>query len=129
MSSIKGKNTKPELIVRSFLHRQGLRYRLHSKLLPGMPDLVFRKYNAVIFVHGCFWHAHDDPLCKSSHLPKSNTLYWQTKIEKNKKRDERNIQMLKELGWRIFIIWECQTKNEKYLNELLDNLSKVKIYK
>lgn len=122
MSSIKSKNTKPELIIRSFIHSHGLRYRLHGKSLPGMPDLVLRKYKTVIFVHGCFWHGHNDPSCKSSHIPKSNTQYWKNKIEKNMARDLKNVQMLKELGWRVLIIWECHIKNKQNLNELLLNI-------
>ncbi|AAU27319.1 TPA: DNA mismatch endonuclease Vsr [Legionella pneumophila subsp. pneumophila] len=122
MSSIKGKNTKPEIIVRSFLHRQGLRFRLHSKNLPGQPDLVFRKYNAVVFVNGCFWHGHNEPLCKNSHIPKTNFEYWWNKIERNKSRDKQNIEILKQLGWRVFMIWECELKNHCFLLKLLASI-------
>ncbi|HAT9402016.1 TPA: DNA mismatch endonuclease Vsr [Legionella pneumophila subsp. pneumophila] len=119
MSLIKSKNTKPELIVRSFLHHHGLRFRLHKRDLPGQPDLVFRKFNTVIFVHGCFWHGHDEPNCKSSHIPKSNTQFWSNKIQKNQDRDKSNIEKLKNLGWRIITIWECEIKKPQILDKLL----------
>lgn len=122
MSLIKSKNTKPELIVRSFLHHQGLRFRLHKKDLPGQPDLVFKKFNTVIFVHGCFWHGHDDPNCKSSHIPKSNSQFWSNKIEKNQNRDKSNMEKLKTLGWRIITIWECEIKKPQILDKLLYNI-------
>ncbi|HDO7865843.1 TPA: DNA mismatch endonuclease Vsr [Legionella pneumophila] len=122
MSSIRGKNTKPELIVRSFLHHHGLRFRLHKKDLPGQPDLVFRKFNTVIFVHGCFWHGHNDPSCRSSHIPKSNIEYWCNKIERNKNRDKNNIEKLNKSGWRVFVVWECEIKNEGFLTKLLDDI-------
>ncbi|HHT9706110.1 DNA mismatch endonuclease Vsr [Legionella pneumophila serogroup 8] len=118
MSKIKGENTKPELIVRSFLHSHGYRFRLHDKTIPGCPDIVLKKYNALVFVHGCFWHNHDVPICKISHTPKSNTAYWQDKIQKNVLRDEKNILVLTKMGWRVFIIWECECKQESHLQEL-----------
>ena len=105
MSRIRSKNTKPEIYVRSTLHRKGYRFRIHHNLLPGRPDLVLKKHNAVIFVNGCFWHGH---LCKKFKLPKSNKRFWMNKIENNKKRDRTNKIKLKKLGWKVFIVWECK---------------------
>jgi DNA mismatch endonuclease (patch repair protein) len=104
MTSIKGKNTKPEMIIRKMLHALGFRYRLYAKDLPGCPDIVLPKYNAVIMVNGCFWHGHD---CHLSNMPKSRSEYWEEKINKNRIRDEKNKKQLHELGWRVAIIWEC----------------------
>lgn len=110
MSGIRGSNTRPELIVRSILHKKGLRFRLHDKRLPGKPDLVFPKYHAVVMIHGCFWHGHNCHLFK---LPSSNTPFWQEKISGNKTRDERDTKALNGLGWRVLIVWECATKGKK----------------
>jgi len=106
MSSIQGKNTKPELLVRKYLHSRGLRFRLHAKELPGKPDLIFPKYKVVVFVHGCFWHQH--PRCKFAVVPASNVEFWEQKLGANRERDQRNKRMLKALGWRALTIWECQ---------------------
>jgi len=119
MSAIKGCNTKPELIVRSFLHKNGLRFRLHDKSLPGCPDIVLKKHKSIVFVHGCFWHIHTSKTCKISHFPKSNTAFWKNKLDKNVLRDKKNISSLTELGWHIFIIWECESKQERALKELV----------
>lgn len=108
MAAVKGKDTKPEMLVRRFLHGRGFRYGLHNKNLPGSPDIVLRRFKTVIFVHGCFWHGHED--CKYYRLPKSNIEFWQTKIDRNRTRDKRDIQALHELGWRVIVIWECQLK-------------------
>jgi DNA mismatch endonuclease, patch repair protein len=117
MSQIKGKNTKPELKVRSLLHSMGYRFRLHRKDLPGKPDIVLPKYKTAIFVHGCFWHRHS--MCKYAYTPKSRVEFWESKFRNNIKRDEVNIKKLRGLGWNVVIIWECQTKNlEKFENEL-----------
>lgn len=117
MSKIKGKDTKPELLVRSIVHRMGFRFRLHRKDLPGKPDMVFPKHRKVIFVHGCFWHAH--PGCSRATIPKSNTEFWLRKINGNKERDKRNISLLEELGWRPLVVWECETKDvEKLMDKL-----------
>ena len=106
MSRIKGKDTKPELIVRHHLHAHGYRYRINVKRLPGTPDIVLRKYKTVIFINGCFWHGHEG--CKYFVLPKSNSQFWQRKIDRNKKRDiEKRIQ-LRRLGWHTIIIWGCE---------------------
>ncbi|ARU31746.1 very short patch repair endonuclease [Sulfuriferula sp. AH1] len=115
MAGIKGKNTKPELLVRKYLHSRGLRFRLHAKELPGKPDLVFPKYKTVVFVHGCFWHQH--PRCKLAVMPGSNIEFWKQKLGANRERDQRNKKMLKALGWRILTVWECQL-NDRYLSGL-----------
>lgn len=106
MSRIRGKNSQPELALRRVLHRLGLRYRLHDKLLPGKPDLVFPRHKAVVFVHGCFWHRHES--CKIATTPKSNTPFWVDKFEKNMARDVRTAEALRMAGWRVFIAWECE---------------------
>ena len=127
MSRIKGKNTKPEMIVRKYLFSRGLRYRLNYSKLPGKPDLVFPKYKTVIFVNGCFWHGHQG--CKYFKLPKTRTEWWTNKIQNTKKRDERNIEKLKELGWNVLIVWECQLKKDvrtETLTSLYDLLISTK---
>lgn len=108
MSRIKGKNTKPEETVRKYLFSQGFRYRKNDKKLPGKPDIVLPKYNTVIFVNGCFWHKHED--CKYFVWPKNNAEFWKNKIESNIARDERQYEELRQLGWKIIIVWECQLK-------------------
>lgn len=105
MSRVGQRNTKPELSVRKFLFSQGFRYRINVKKLPGSPDIVLPKYRTAIFVHGCFWHGHS---CRAGHRPRSNTDYWLPKITANIERDARKIAELKELGWRIFVIWQCE---------------------
>lgn len=121
MSGIRGKNTSPELIVRKFLHAQGLRYKLHAKDLPGKPDLVFPKYGVVIFVHGCFWHRHSG--CRYSTTPSSNQNFWMQKFDDNVRRDREAIKKLKKAGWRVLVIWECDM-TDKTLEMLL---RKIKI--
>ncbi len=110
MSGIKGKNTKPELAIRSGLHRLGYRFRLHRKDLPGKPDLVFAKYRAVIFVHGCFWHYHDCHLFK---MPSTRREFWETKIGRNRERDREIQAVLREQGWRLLVVWECALKGRR----------------
>ena len=112
MSVIKGKDTKPELLVRKGLHSRGHRYKLHDKSLPGRPDLVFPKYRAIIQVNGCFWHKHD---CHIFRWPKSRTDFWKKKILGNVERDKRQINELEKLGWRILVVWECCFKGKKRL--------------
>lgn len=107
MSGIRGKDTKPELEVRRFLHRLGFRYRLHDKRLPGRPDVVLPKYRTVVFVHGCFWHQH--PGCRLATKPDTNGEFWRDKLRSNTVRDARNQSKLVELGWRTITVWECQT--------------------
>lgn len=109
MAAIKGSNTKPELILRQGLHARGLRYRLHDKKLPGKPDLVFPKYNAAIFVNGCFWHGHE---CHLFSWPKSREEFWLAKISGNVERDQRNFSGLKNAGWRVGTVWECALKGK-----------------
>ncbi len=114
MSRVKGRNTKPELIARSLLHQLGYRFTVNgpkNRKLPGKPDIVLPKYKTVIFVHGCFWHRH--PGCKHATTPKSNTEYWVSKFKRNIERDRANVETLKELGWQVFIIWECELKNPR----------------
>lgn len=106
MSQIRGKDTRPELALRKVLHGLGLRYRLHGKGFPGKPDLVFPRYKAVVFVHGCFWHRH--PECSIATTPKSNTAFWLEKFEKNVARDARVTAQLEGLGWRVLVAWECE---------------------
>jgi DNA mismatch endonuclease (patch repair protein) len=108
MRAVKGKDTAPELKLRRALFARGLRYRLHRNDLPGKPDLVFPRYKSVIFVHGCFWHGHD--CARGARPPKSNTKYWRDKIARNKARDVEQTALLKQLGWRVHTIWECQLK-------------------
>ena len=111
MSCIKGKNTRPEEIVRKYLFSQGFRYRKNDKRLPGTPDIVLPKYKTVIFVNGCFWHGHDG--CRYFVIPKTNTEFWTKKIETNRNRDIRKINDLQTLGWKVIVVWECQLKKEK----------------
>jgi DNA mismatch endonuclease, patch repair protein len=103
MSMIKGKNTKPEMLVRKFLHANGYRYKLHDKKLPGKPDIVLPKYRTVIFVHGCFWHGHEN--CKYYVVPKTRTQWWTDKINRNRANDEKAIKALKKDGWKIICVW------------------------
>lgn len=105
MSMVKGKDTKPEMTVRRFLHANGLRYRLHVKDLPGKPDIVLPKYKTIVLVNGCFWHGHEG--CKRSMLPKTRTEWWKKKIDLNVDNDRKSITKLKQEGWNIIIIWEC----------------------
>ncbi|MCG8314925.1 MAG: very short patch repair endonuclease [Pseudomonadales bacterium] len=112
MSKVGQKDTGPEMLLRSALHQRGLRYRLHERKLPGSPDLVFPKYHALIFVHGCYWHSHG---CYRSTVPKTRREFWVKKFEDNKMRDQRNTDRLSELGWRVLIVWECALKGKKAL--------------
>ncbi|MEE2691159.1 MAG: DNA mismatch endonuclease Vsr [Pseudomonadota bacterium] len=119
MSAIRSKGMKPEMIVRSLVHRMGYRFRLHVKDLPGKPDLVFRPRSKAIFVHGCFWHQHDDPKCLDGRLPKSRLEYWLPKLERNAVRDRSNQTALRAGGWKVLTIWECETKNLEKLEAKL----------
>ena len=126
MSAIKGRGTKPELIVRKFLFGRGYRYRLNHPRLPGHPDLVLRKYRTVIFVNGCFWHGHEG--CKYYVLPKSNVEFWRAKVERNKARDARDRQQLAAMGWHCITVWECQLKpkeRQKTLETLACTLNRI----
>lgn len=109
MALIKDRDTKPEMRVRRALHAAGLRYRLHAKGLPGKPDLVFPSRRIALFVHGCFWHQHPDPLCRLARMPKSRLEFWRPKLQGNRLRDEKQRRELEALGWRVVEVWECQT--------------------
>ncbi|MDP5904267.1 very short patch repair endonuclease [Pseudomonas aeruginosa] len=109
MSLVKGKNTRPEMLVRRLVHGAGFRYRLHDAKLPGKPDLVFSRKHKVIFVHGCFWHRHEG--CALARIPKSNQEFWLAKLEGNKARDEVNLRQLHEAGWDTLVVWECELRN------------------
>lgn len=108
MANIPAANTKPEIMIRKYLFQKGFRYRINYKKFVGKPDIVLPKYKAIIFIHGCFWHSH--PNCKDAHLPKSNIDFWKKKISSNIKRDLQNIKLLKEMGWNVIVIWECEIK-------------------
>ena len=124
MSQIKNKNTKPEELVRKDLFRRGLRYRKNVKKLPGCPDIVLSRYRTVIFVNGCFWHAHEG--CKYFKWPHNNKDFWETKLSGNKKRDIDNISALERLGWNVIVVWECELKkqfNAERLNRLYTEIT------
>ena len=119
MAGIKGKNTKPEMIVRKMVHGMGFRFRLHRRNLPGSPDLVFPRLRRVIFVHGCFWHRH--PGCRLAYTPKSNTQFWLEKLEANVRRDALALKALDTLNWEVLIVWECEASNLPALAQKLDS--------
>ena len=123
MSRIKGKDTKPEMLVRKFLHTKGYRYKLHDKTLPGKPDIVLPKYKTVIFVHGCFWHGHTN--CKYFVVPKTRTQWWTDKINRNKANDEKAVKVLQKDGWKVIVIWECKLKPAKVEKTLRNILLKL----
>ena len=126
MSRIPNKNTKPELLVRSLLHRAGYRFTVNgrkNKSLPGRPDIVLPKFKAVVFVHGCYWHRHRN--CKYAYTPKSRVEFWEAKFDANVKRDRRNQRDLKRLGWKVIVIWECQTRNENETKDIIYKLRMV----
>lgn len=120
MSGIRGKNTKPELVVRSFLHRRGLRFRLQDKRLPGRPDIVLPRYRAVVQVHGCFWHQHSG--CRFAYTPKANSEFWSRKLSENVARDTASEYALRARGWRVLTVWECETADEGVLEDLLSQI-------
>lgn len=117
MSGIRGANTRPELTVRQFLHRAGLRFRLHVRDLPGRPDIVLPRYRTVVEVRGCFWHRH--PGCRYAYTPSSNKAFWKAKFRDNVKRDCRTGKELRALGWRVLTIWECEARSAPRLRSLL----------
>ena len=121
MSRIRGRDTKPEMIVRRIAHGLGFRFRLHRRDLPGSPDLVFPKHRAVIMVHGCFWHRH--PGCRYATSPKTRVRFWEEKFEGNVVRDRRNEDALDELGWRVLVIWECETRDREAVAERIVGVS------
>jgi DNA mismatch endonuclease (patch repair protein) len=115
MSRVRNKNTKPELLIRRLIWSLGYRFRLHSRQLPGHPDIIFSKRKKVIFVHGCFWHQHQQPECKQYRMPKTRLDFWLPKLESNRLRDLNNQEKLRELGWKFLVIWECQLKDKQEL--------------
>lgn len=117
MGLIRSTDTRAELAVRSMLHREGFRFRLHSKSLPGKPDIVMPGRKTVILIHGCLWHGHEN--CRRGRRPKSNTEYWNRKIDRNLRRDAANAEFLKEMGWKRIVVWECELKNIDALRERL----------
>ena len=119
MSRVRGKDTKPEMIIRRLVHGMGYRYRLHRRDLPGTPDLVFPGRRRAIFVHGCFWHRHSDPACKLARLPKSRVDFWKRKLEANRRRDLENRGKLIELGWDVLVVWECQIGHLEHTENIL----------
>ena len=126
MASIRGKGTKPEILVRKYLLSRGFRYRLNHPCLPGHPDIVLRKYRSVVFVNGCFWHGHEG--CKYYVLPKTNVEFWKAKIERNRNRDLEEQRKLAEMGWHCITVWECQLKpsvREKTLEALAFTLNRI----
>jgi DNA mismatch endonuclease (patch repair protein) len=130
MSKIRSKDTKPELLVRSFLHRQGIRFRLHSKKILGKPDLVLPKYKSVIFVNGCFWHGHEG--CKDFKIPKTNIEYWKKKIETNIERDKKSYAALVCQGWRIIVVWGCElesSRKEQTLKKTVETIKNQRVEK
>ncbi|MFA7184157.1 MAG: DNA mismatch endonuclease Vsr [Victivallales bacterium] len=122
MSRVKGKNTRPEMTIRSLLHKMGYRFRLHNKKLPGNPDIILPKYKTIIFVHGCFWHQHEG--CRKATIPQTNTDFWKIKLSKNVSRDSQNNDKLISLGWKVVIIWECELKN---IEPLKNRIKKILI--
>lgn len=120
MAAIKGKDTKPEMIVRKYLFSRGLRFRVQVRKLPGNPDIVLPKYKTVIFVNGCFWHGHVG--CKYFRLPKSNVEFWKEKIERNIERDRESMQALLDLGWKVIRVWECELRNKANREETLNKI-------
>lgn len=122
MSRIHSKDTIHEIVVRSYLHRKGFRFRINKKII-GKPDIYLKKYNTVIFVHGCFWHRHKN--CKRATMPKSNIDYWRIKFNNNKKRDKAVMKKLRDLNYRVFVIWECQVYNETVLNGLEKSIRNI----
>lgn len=121
MSRIRSTNTKPEMLVRRFLHANGFRYKIHDNKLPGKPDIVLPKYKTVILIHGCFWHGHAN--CKFAKFPKTNSSYWTPKIINNIAKDKKHIKSLKQDGWRIIVLWTCKLKS-KTINKVFESLLK-----
>jgi len=121
MSRIRSKNTKPEITLRSALHKKGFRYRIHQKSLPGNPDIVLAKYKTVIFVHGCFWHLHQG--CREGRIPKSKTGYWEPKLLRNVERDVKNTAELVSQGWKVIIVWDCEI--QAGVNKVISQVERI----
>jgi DNA mismatch endonuclease (patch repair protein) len=122
MSLVRSKNTRPELLVRSLLHRNGFRFRVNVSKLPGTPDIVLRKYRTVIFINGCLWHGHD---CKKGNIPKSNKKYWTNKINRNIDRDRRTYSELKRLSWKVIIVWTCELSSKIKIEATIQKIVRV----
>ncbi len=123
MSRIRSKDTKPELIVRKMLHKRGIRYRIHTRELPGNPDLSNKNKKFAVFVNGCFWHQHKN--CKRATVPKSNISYWIPKLQRNVKNLNNNITLLKNDNWETFVIWECEVKDENKMSKFIEKIKKL----
>jgi len=117
MSKIRSKNTKPEMLLRSLLFKEGFRFRIHDKKLAGKPDIVLKKYNTVIFVHGCFWHYHES--CNEGRIPDTNSKFWKEKLARTIERDKQHRKRLKEAGWNVIVVWECELENVKQRNNTI----------
>lgn len=122
MARIRGRDTKPEIIVRKFLFSRGFRYRINDHRYPGSPDIVLPKYRTAIFVHGCFWHGHEG--CKLFRYPKTNYQFWYEKVQRNRERDDQKIKFLEQQGWNVIVIWECQIKNLSKREDFLDGIER-----
>jgi DNA mismatch endonuclease (patch repair protein) len=120
MSRIRSRNTIPEVSLRSLLHKMGYRFRLHKQNLPGKPDIVLQKYKTVIFVHGCYWHRHTG--CPRAHVPKTNIAYWEEKFRRNKRRDRDDQRQLRKLGWKFYVVWECEVGDSDFLKRKLTRI-------
>ena len=123
MQQIKGKNTKPEMIVRKYLFSKGFRYRVNVRHLPGKPDIALRKYHTAIFIHGCFWHGHED--CKLASHPQTNKEFWEAKIARNKSRDIETREKLKAMGWNTIVVWECQLRKADIRQQVLEGIVQI----
>jgi len=123
MSKIKGKNTKPEVLVRKYLFSKGFRFRVNDARYPGHPDIVLPKYKTCVFVNGCFWYMHEE--CRYFVWPKSNTEFWQKKTTKNARRDEKNHTKLISTGWKVIVVWECELKNDKFEKKMIDLVDEI----
>lgn len=120
MSRIRGKNTKPEVLVRRYLFSCGFRFRINVKKIPGTPDIVLAKYKTAIFVNGCFWHGHNG--CKYYVVPKTRTEFWQNKIRTNRNNDNKAVSLLSDMGWKVIVIWECELRNKEHIAETLNRI-------
>ena len=119
MSKVRAKDTKPERVVRSLIHAMGYRFRLHRRDLPGTPDIVLPKYRKIVLVHGCFWHRHPD--CPTASLPKTRAEFWRQKLDGNVERDKRTLELLMDAGWKVLVVWECETRDTNVLAERLSD--------
>jgi DNA mismatch endonuclease (patch repair protein) len=126
MARVRGRDTKPELAVRRYLHAAGLRYRLHRRVASARPDIIFPSRKVAVFVHGCMWHQHPDTGCKLARMPKSRLEFWRPKLEGNRRRDERQCAVLEAAGWKVLTVWECQVGDVMRLDEIIDQVREAK---